>query len=120
MDVSEVLEARLDRYRTTKASTEKRRIQADSRSDARAAAKEAVVDLVSDRSEVGKDDRACSSATGIGRIEESQRPKRKRCGGRVDGAALESRGKEVREEADSVAEEELVMGSYDEVDLARA
>ena len=96
MDVSEVLEARLDRYRATKASTEKRSMQGDSRRVRRASAKEAVVDLVSEGSEVGEDELACRSATGISNLEESQRPKRKRRGGRVDGAVLESRGKEVR------------------------
>ena len=79
-----------------------------------------MVDLVSDRSEMGGDDRACSSATGIGRIEESKLQKRKRRGGRGDGAALKSRGKVVWEEADSDAEEELAMGSDDELDVARA
>ena len=119
MDVPETFEARLDRYRSIRASTEKRRQQADSRRDARVAAKEAVVDLVSDRSEMGEDDRAFSSATGIGRIEESKRRKRKRRGGvRKGGAASKSREREVREEADRDAEEELAM-DY-EVDEARA
>ena len=49
MDVPDLFEARLDRYRSIKASTEKRRQQADSRRDARVAAKEAVIDLVSDQ-----------------------------------------------------------------------
>ena len=71
IDVSEVLEAHLDRYRATKASTEKQSIQGDSRRVRRAFAKEAVVDLVSDYSEVGEDDLACSSAIGIGNLEES-------------------------------------------------
>jgi hypothetical protein len=113
----------LDRYRSVKASTEKRRQQADSRRDARVAAKEAVVDLVSDRSEMGDYDRACSSATGIGRIEESKHQKRKRRGGRCDEAASKSRGKEVWVEAvetDSDAKEELAVGSDYEVDEPRA
>ena len=54
----------------TKSSTEKRSIEGDSRRVRRASAKEAVVDLVSDTSEVGEDDLACSSATSIGNLEE--------------------------------------------------
>ena len=79
-----------------------------------------MIDLVSDHSVVGEDGLACSSATGIGNLEEFQQPKRKRRSERVDGAVSASRGKEVREEADSDVEEELVMGSYGEVELAQA
>ena len=104
----------------TKSSTEKRSIEGDSRRVRRASAKEAVVDLVSDTSEVGEDDLACSSATSIGNLDEFQQPKRKRRSGRVYGAVSALRGKEVREEADSDVEEELVMGSYGEVELAQA
>ena len=50
--------------------------------DARVAAKGAVVDLVSDHSEMEGDDRACSSATGIDGTEESERQEQKRRGGR--------------------------------------
>ena len=118
MAVTEVLEARLERYHKTMASTELRRTQGCRRRDARAIAREAVVDLVSDRSEVKEGDRACSSANSIGRIEESQQ--RKRRGMSSDGAASESRGKKVRKEADSNAAEERAMGSDDEVDLVHA
>ena len=120
MDVPEVFEARLNRYRSVKASTKKRRQQAVSRRDARVVAKEAVVDLVSYRSEMGENDRACSSATGIGRIEESKHQRR---GGRCDGAASKSRGKEGRVEAVetvSDAKEELAVGLDYEVNEARA
>ena len=119
MDLPDEFDARLERYRSIKASTEKRCQQADSRRDVRVAAKEAVVDLVSDRSEMGEDNRACSSA----RIEECKRQKQRRRGGRCDESASKSRGKEVREEAaeiDSDAKEELAVGSDYEVDEARA
>ena len=56
------LEARLDRYREMMASTAKRRKQKDRRRDARVAAKEAVVNLFSDCSEMEKDGRACRSS----------------------------------------------------------
>ena len=107
MDVSKVLEDRLDRYRRAMANTNLRR------RDARATAQETVVDLISDSSDVEEGDRACSSVTSNGPIEESQQ--RKRRGGSGDGAASESRGKKARVEADSDAEEELDIGSDVEV-----
>ena len=61
----------------------------------RVAANEAVVDLVSDRSDIEEDDRACSSATGFD-TEESKRQKRKRRGGRCEGAESKLRGKKAQ------------------------
>ena len=55
-----------------------------------------MVDLVSDRSEIKEDDRACNSATGIDGTEESKRQKRKRRGGHCEGAESKSRGKKAR------------------------
>ena len=66
MDVSKVLEDRMDRYRRNMANTNLRR------RDARATAKETVVDLISESSDVEEGDRACSSATSNGPFEESQ------------------------------------------------
>ena len=72
-------------------STAKRRKRRDRRLDARDAAKEAVVDLVSDCSEMEEDKLACSSAAGIGAVECSVRPKRKSRGCRSEGARSKSR-----------------------------
>ena len=94
--VPEVLEARLARYFATMKSTEIMREQRDSRREAHVAAKEAVVDLVTDRSESEEDDRACSSAVGIDVSENSKRAKRKSRGGRYEGAESKSRGKKAR------------------------
>ena len=72
---------------------------------------------------MGEDDRACSFATGIDRIEEAKRQKRKRRGGRCDGALSKSRDKEVWEEpveTDSDTKAERAGGSDFEVDEARA
>ncbi len=66
MDVSKVLEDRMDRYRRNMANTNLRR------RDVRATAKKTVVDLTSDSSDVEEGDRACSSATSNGPFEESQ------------------------------------------------
>ena len=97
LPVFDILEARLDRYRETMASTAKRRKQKDHRRKARVAAKEAVVDLVSDCSEMEEDDRACSSsAAGFGATESFARPKRKSRGGRSEGTQSKSRGKKAR------------------------
>ena len=85
MDVSKVLEDRMDRYRRDMANSNLRR------RDAHATAQETVVDLISDSSDVEEGDRACSSATSNGPIEESKQ--RKRRGGSGDGAASKSRGK---------------------------
>jgi hypothetical protein len=85
------MDARLDRDLETMTSTANRHKQKDRRREARVAAKEAVVDLVSDCSDMEDDDDARGSSTGIGGS------KRKRRGGRSEGARSRSRGKKARE-----------------------
>ena len=85
------MDARLDRDLETMTSTANRHKQKDRRREARVAAKEAVVDLVSDCSDMEDDDDARGSSTGIGGS------KRKRRGGRSEGARSKSRGKKARE-----------------------
>jgi hypothetical protein len=102
LPVFDILEARLDRYRETMASTAKRRNQKDRRRKARVAAKEAVVDLVSDCSEMEEDDRACSSsAAGFGATESFARPKRKSRGGRSESKSRGKKARKVEVETDS-------------------
>ena len=77
--MSGIMDARLARYKETMESTAIRCTQGYRRRDTRVAAKEAVVDVVSDCSEIEEDGRSCrSSAAGISAAESSVCPSRGR------------------------------------------
>ena len=93
--VPDVFVARSDRYLETVTSTATRRKQKDRRKEARAAAKEPVVDLVSECSDREEDGDACDSVTG------GDDSKRKRRDSRSEDAHSKSRGTKARVEVDT-------------------